>query len=1213
MKKLTKKLLLAVLSTFMLFGLTMGIGCDCGDSGSQGGGVDFPSTPVVAEVSLSTTSVKMIVGDYFTVTAYTNKAPGLSVEFSSEDESIATIDKFGLIEAVNKGTTNIVAKYGDVTKKCAVTVDFDESVPEIIDLAAFNKEYVLYKGDSLTFQPAIKYRGRIYTDGQFNFVSTDDSIVAFDGYTLTAQDKVNVANCYIEGSWRGFDASNAQTLRKDFSVKVMTEAYISLQGTSEDFIELYTHASFDGVNYKNTNTFVPEFYAEGNKIENVEFNYELSDDSIIDFTGDSVSAKFYGEVEINVSCEYEGIEYVKTFSINVLRPVADYQAKLINFSTGLGTFKDAQDNYKEKTIANKIYGTDDVVIIEASQDGKPLIVQDNKVLGIKGLKDDALNTVVTIGTSTEIYNVELLVYGLYIKTAEDLAYFSLYPEYVDYYYLANDIDASNFSMPQYGTGPYGSERKNGLMGVFEGNGHVIKNFTANTRGIFGSLNGGTIQNVAFVNTKLSGYYPCLIAHWEEGTSTIKNMYVHFDDIPKKGGGLFQQKFSLNSVHENVVVEYAIAPEDVLNRVTTYNDNSANISTFAPQRAQTWSKNEMFKNCFSISYAPIGLSQPRSTDYSWASYIVAENQVVQTENAETGKIDLTFIDDFEKELAPHTGFSPIKKTQSQEDAIEVVKGIKAYHTIADMQADATNNAKILQTFDPTYWVVENGVPYWKGVYVSTFDVSVMNGENPVEGKIVLSNNTTELTISIVDGNGNPVETTITGVEGIVVNGNKVRLAEVPTSKGTYEIVASAIVKGVVIEKVITIGYSNEIEVGAKVLYSADDKSLDLVSLNKALAGVDFNEITFADIDTYKVNGEEVDVLDLEVIISNNSKVNQGRNRSVDVAQEVTLIIKGKTVILNNVLAYTKIIDEAEDLKYFTMKYQNVYNEVDGYFVLSKNIDASALELDEHQFESNKDGGKIVYPGNGVSVDVGFRGVLDGQGYTIDGLTVKSCGLFANMNAPVIKNIAFTNVNLGGYYSTLFAKNFNRGKSYANEFNGYEGMFQNVYISINSITYGADKNVGILTQGTLPGTVLIENVIIDYLNVSQEVQAQVEAGKNFYMFGSSGLTMSAVMRFRNCYSISSAPVLYRTTMPGFAENQVEFTLSGDGKKVASVGKVLDEQVNELLAIAGKTLTVDHVLVGVKAYDDYAAMKAANNDYTSFSADYWTIVDGVPTWKN
>ena len=1702
MKKLTKKFLLVILSTFTLFGLTMGIGCDCGDNG-DGGGNQLPSTPMVAEISLNVTNAKMIVGDYLTITAYTNKVQGLSVEFSSENENVVTVNEFGVIEACNQGTTNVVAKYGDVTAKCAVTVNYDESVPEIIDLVAFDKDYVLYKGSSLTFQPAIKYRGRIYTDGEFEFVSTNEDVAIFDGYTLTAKDQVSVANCYVEATWRDFDVSVTESLRKDFAVKVMTEAYISLQGTSEDFIELYTRTEFEGQTFKNSNEFMPEFYADGEKIDDITFEYDVENGAILDLNNDVVTAKSFGVAKINVSCEYQGIEYVKTINVNVIRPSADYEMELDHFSSGLGTFKDVNDDYVEKTIANKIYGTDDVTIIEAYQDKKTLSVQDNKILGVSGPSNASYHTIITIGTSTEIYNVGLHVYGLYIKTAEDLGFFSLYPEYRDYYYLANDIDAYGYVLPKYGESPYANER-NGLIGTFEGNGHVIKGLTVNSRGMFGGITAGIIQNVAFYDTVLSGYYPCLIAHWETGATQIKNLYAHFKDIPPKAGGLFQQRFHLSATHENIVVEYGISKEAVIERVEKYHDNSENISTFAPQRGQVWG-DSLLKNCFSISYAPIGLSQPESTDYSWSSFVVAENQVIETENTETGRIDLTFKDNYKwlsEELLPLTTFQPIKKITALEGAIQVAKGIKAYNTIEEMQADKANNQTILATFDPTYWVVDNGVPYWKAIYQGMVELTVkdttgkvvedytlsevdeylefslgvgttkldtvitapaglkVNGnkvslekaltepiafeielsavvagesyskvvtilatpeqivcdeeiiyeldsksldfdavndaydltgdmaismsnldgffvgtsavkqdgeielpvvikadksdvesttlkllangkmyvltnvkaytklideasdldyfahnfketgvatehsgyyvvtkdidatghvaknhdftsgvgypsgderkmgltgvfdgrghvisnyvapsngifgaalycviknvafenvsltkqsnysatypglfaheisgspsgdysvisnvyvsvkenqgnkvfvgnsihpttrfENVVveyniygqadedkllnNGSISLAHNTTlpaanypnayknsfviskapinfsakngaitmihvaenqvqvteesgaegedpvkvvtladndlkklidhynySLTIAnvaygvksyntieelgadkdnnaeilatydskywlvvegipywknayynkvqpiVTDSNGNEVSdyildsadktltvnftdgtnvvdgATITAPDGIVVNGNEIKLANAPTDKGSYEITISKEIAGNIVTRTITVQYTNEKLVEGKVLYSQGDKALDFASLNKALNAVGVEDID--SIDSYIVNGETVETLELDVIISNLTG-GQGRNRSVDTAQTVVINVGDKAYLLNNVYAYTKLIDEASDLHYFTLDNTDEHNERNGYYLVTKNIDASALELNDHVFSTN-----AVYPStDGYTLDVGLSGVFDGNGYTIDGLTVKSNGLFGNANAPVVKNVAFTDVNLTGYYPAMFTHTISRGKNYQGNFNSYEGLFENVYVSVKSMT----KASGIYAYRQIPASTLIKNCISEYLNVDDVVSTGISEGKDFYMFGSSYFA-STVSAYKDSYAISTAPVLQRAAMPGFAENQVEFTLSEDGKKIASVGKVLDSQVTEVLNRCDKTLTIEHVLVGLRAYDNYEAMKldaTANADsLATFDSNYWTIVDGEPVWN-
>ena len=73
-----------------------------------------------------------------------------------------------------------------------------------------------------------------------------------------------------------------------------------------------------------------------------------------------------------------------------------------------------------------------------------------------------------------------------------------------------------------------------------------------------------------------------------------------------------------------------------------------------------------------------------------------------------------------------------------------------------------------------------------------------------------------------------------------------------------------------------------------------------------------------------------------------------------------------------------------------------------------------------------------------------------------------------------------------------------------------------------------------------------------------------------------------------------------MPGFAENQVEYTLSEDGKKVVSVGKVLDEQVNTVLGYHNTTLTTDHVIVGLRAYDNYVEMAQDSEDEEDLQED-------------
>lgn len=55
---------------------------------------------------------------------------GAKVEFTSSDESVATVDENGLITAVGNGGASIAASYGEVTVECIVYCQWEEVEPE---------------------------------------------------------------------------------------------------------------------------------------------------------------------------------------------------------------------------------------------------------------------------------------------------------------------------------------------------------------------------------------------------------------------------------------------------------------------------------------------------------------------------------------------------------------------------------------------------------------------------------------------------------------------------------------------------------------------------------------------------------------------------------------------------------------------------------------------------------------------------------------------------------------------------------------------------------------------------------------------------------------------------------------------------------------------------------------------------------------------------
>ena len=1183
-----------IISTLMLFCLSIGVGCDC--SGLPGSGSGLPASRVDAEITLDTTSANMIVGDYLTIASFTNKVPGLKVVYSSEDESVATVDAFGKIEAINVGSTNILATYGEEVAKCAIKVEFDDSLPELIDVSSLNSEYVLYKNNTYSFQPAIRYRGRIYYDGDFIFSSSNKAVAEFNGYDLNTKDSIGVTSCYVEGTWRGFSVANAPTLRFDFSVEVMNEAFITLKNNPEDFIEIYTRDSFEGKTYKNSSAFIPEFYANGDKVD-VNFSVIVDNKSIVNLANNAITAKKFGETTIEITCQYEGFTYARTITVEVIRPVADYQMELDCFSSGLGTFKDVNDNYANKTLAEAIYGNNNVTIIEASQDGKKLVVEDNKILEVKGVNSESVHTMVTIGTETELYNVPLHVYGLYIKEAEDLTFFSLHPEYEDYYYLANNIDASTVDLPLYGGDKiYYGESRVGLIGVFEGNGHTISNLTTKSKGLFGSINGGTVQNVGFINARATGYYPGIFGHTCEGSSVIKNVYVQLDYIDSKGGGLFQQKITAGCKLENVVVEYEIS-QDTLREFFTDSSNSGNRSTYAPNRGVLY-KGTTYKNCLSISYAPVGMSQPQGTDYSWTSLSMAENQYKLGDADENGDVAITGVNDWDKEILSSVGIKSVKKAKASSNAVDCLQGIKAYQTRAALVADKANNEKLLASFDSEYWTVDNGIPYWKDVYENLVTLVVTDGNGNEVTDYTLDDTTKVLELALEVGTSK-LDITIDAPSAIKVSGNKISLRQDVAEPVALEVTISAILNGKTVSQTIAIlATPKQIVTEEVMMYSAKD-GLDFAKVNSAFDLTGANALTAESISSFYV-GNSIEKQTGDVIVPVVIK----EDRSDVETTTLKLVANGKMYVIKNLKAYSMVIDEVEDLNHFVQNNlaTGTVTEDRGYYILAKDLDATNFEMNDHAWIDGK-----VFP-NSLEKKVGFMGVFDGNGHTINGLTAKSNGIFGTMTDSLVKNVGFTNVKLTGYYCGLFAHLV----STVDNNDNITAEFVNVYVHVESVTYGSGGG-GVLAANDSNPRIKLTNVVIDYqsfdtadgsadmnrLNNKKAVSGVVPYGFN----------PGTYKQFVNVFLISKAPINVKAAAYHVPYNKV----SVDEFDNVTIN---DEFAQQIADIYGITVNANNVAKGIKAYDDFAAMSAdaANNAeiLATYNSEYWVVKNGIPQWK-
>ncbi|MBO6010320.1 MAG: Ig-like domain-containing protein, partial [Oscillospiraceae bacterium] len=88
-------------------------------------------TPTVTSITLNRTDFTLnAIGAQWQMTATTSPAAsGAEITWYSEDESVAIISETGMVTAINRGTTNVVAMAGGKQAKCIVRVTADAIVP----------------------------------------------------------------------------------------------------------------------------------------------------------------------------------------------------------------------------------------------------------------------------------------------------------------------------------------------------------------------------------------------------------------------------------------------------------------------------------------------------------------------------------------------------------------------------------------------------------------------------------------------------------------------------------------------------------------------------------------------------------------------------------------------------------------------------------------------------------------------------------------------------------------------------------------------------------------------------------------------------------------------------------------------------------------------------------------------------------------------------
>ena len=342
------------------------------------------------------------------------------------------------------------------------------------------------------------------------------------------------------------------------------------------------------------------------------------------------------------------------------------------------------------------------------------------------------------------------------------------------------------------------------------------------------------------------------------------------------------------------------------------------------------------------------------------------------------------------------------------------------------------------------------------------------------------------------------------------------------------------------------YRPEIRLNEKV--EIETAALREIILTSALEG-NITAVMMSDIDVLESINAETGALSLAQ--------DQLPKSASEMGDTTIRIETDKASYIVSAAVYTKIIRTAEDLDNFgsyAKAAEEKANLWGGYFILGNDIEynkAYTPFIDYGVMEGNI--GRIWdgdFWNDGRAN--GFRGIFDGKGYTIKGLTSSGvAGGFVGIlhENGIIRNVSFIgakHVGWGGYLCSAGC-----------------GTVSNVYIQCDSMGIGSRPD------------------------------------KSGFIFSAD---CTAAARVYNCL----------VEVSGFPNNEFTFGFGSAhlGYGILNGAYVVGAPANKAINVLSDTGAGGDVYGG---FTDYAALAAAGIDFSDWEGDFWTLVNGIPYPKH
>ncbi|MDD5885174.1 MAG: Ig-like domain-containing protein [Erysipelotrichaceae bacterium] len=518
---------------------------------------EISSQTVEVRLDLSASEIALKAYDTYQLTCVLHGSDE-TINWVSEDPSIASVDQNGLITAQAKeGTTTVKAVAGTVAASCVVHVNADDTAP-VVSLPVTHIS--LTEGRGYTLSPKV-----LWGTNEITNASTLSASIKEGENTNVVSLTQNGSSFQIDGVSAGSTVVLFAAEVRGFLVTAELAVDVNAAALVFDPVDpsvfTPTAAGYEATlakisygDYQNSLTLNFDVYYGGVKIDNPSISWSVENNTIATISGSVLTAASIGTTNITGTFTDGTHQGSITIAVDVIRPRIALNESFVVETGDLKTYSFQNEgalSEKDGVVywQNKEVGSLSAGAFTLTKDALPISA---KELGA---------TEFMIRTENFEYTFPVTMYTLVIDNEAEfdqmfaLAKANGTTEYfADGYFVLNaDIDydgSTNGSKLNSSTtyaaldkvginhNEWGNGEICGFKGIFDGQGHVVRGLevqakpTSNTNvtmtSLFGTLyTTGIIRNVFFTEAKVTAEAAFLTP---AGNGTIQNVYVQYDSV-----------------------------------------------------------------------------------------------------------------------------------------------------------------------------------------------------------------------------------------------------------------------------------------------------------------------------------------------------------------------------------------------------------------------------------------------------------------------------------------------------------------------------------------------------------------------------------------------------------------------------------------------------------------------------------------------------------